>query len=400
MSRASAALSLDGPAATAIVRTIASVFAGATVLLGLLAAQAILPQLAATATWWDVPAVILVFGPPIAMAAVAWWVRARTLRIIAGVLGVAYPILMVTLKLALPTGQLDPSLQSPWILQLTALGTSAAAIAWPRWGTAFYVVAISVLLVPVRVAVYPGQILDIASQDALNGLLYDGVFAALAVAAIRAGAMVDGAASAARIEAEAVAAQLAQGRERARAEALIHDRVLAILLAAGRPEVHSTGSLAAQAENTLQELEQFREGPREQAPLKPAEFVWMQQALTTDIAPEAQFSYEVLADAEIPGPVVQAFAEAASEALRNSCRHAGEDARAVARAVHVRLSTDTLTVTILDDGKGFDPKQVAPTRLGLAVGVFGRMGHLDGGAARIVSAPGRGTTVVLEWTRA
>ncbi|HEX3679608.1 MAG TPA: hypothetical protein VHU90_07800 [Galbitalea sp.] len=392
-------LSLSGPAATGIMRTIAYVFAVASVLLGALAAPTILPQLPSIAAWWNISAVVLVFGPPISMGAIARWVNPATLKLMAGVLAVGYPVMMLTLKPALTAGYLAPALQSPWILQLTALGTTAAAIAWPRWWTASYVLLLAGLLALVRIEAFPRPILDVASQDALNGLLYDAVFAALAVVAIRAGASLDGAATAARLEAEGAAAELAKGRERARAEALMHDSVLATLLTAGRTEVRAAAALATQAKKTLAQLEQFRKGHHDQTDLNAQEFVWMQQSITTEIAPEAQFSYELIDGVEIPGEVVQAFAEATGESLRNSCRHAIVAGRETTRAVHVRFSTTVVTVTILDDGPGFDLSLVAPTRLGLSIGILGRMRDLDGAAARVMSRPGGGTTISLEWTR-
>ena len=83
----------------------------------------------------------------------------------------------------------------------------------------------------------------------------------------------------------------------------------------------------------------------------------------------------------------------AQEALRNVARHAG--------ARHVQVEVATLaagrTLTVTDDGRGFDPDALAESQ---------RQGHMgltllkslaqDGGAkVRVVSSPGHGTRVEM-----
>ncbi|WP_284255755.1 ATP-binding protein [Pseudolysinimonas kribbensis] len=86
-----------------------------------------------------------------------------------------------------------------------------------------------------------------------------------------------------------------------------------------------------------------------------------------------------------------------SEAVRNSLRHGGERGR-VLRQVTADVSDRRVRVVVLDDGVGFDAAAVDPTRLGIREGMIRRMA-LAGGRAEVVSRPGRGTTVVLEWRR-
>ena len=96
----------------------------------------------------------------------------------------------------------------------------------------------------------------------------------------------------------------------------------------------------------------------------------------------------------LPMDAVRALSASATEALRNSVRHAGED---VERAVRVRIDIASVRVDVRDDGCGFDTRSVAPHRLGLAVSIEGRMRQLPGGSADIVSGSGRGTTVTLTY---
>lgn len=94
----------------------------------------------------------------------------------------------------------------------------------------------------------------------------------------------------------------------------------------------------------------------------------------------------------VPRDVSAALIAAVRECLRNVARHAG-----VERAeVTVRRSKFALSVTVKDEGRGFDPSR--PTsRFGLRRSVLARMAAI-GGSARIVSVPGGGTTVHLRWS--
>jgi PAS domain S-box-containing protein len=78
------------------------------------------------------------------------------------------------------------------------------------------------------------------------------------------------------------------------------------------------------------------------------------------------------------------------EALTNVHRHS----RAHQADVRLHQFDQTLRITVRDEGIGFNPAEVAPNRLGLT-GVQERA-RLFGGTARIISAPGQGTTIDVE----
>ena len=63
----------------------------------------------------------------------------------------------------------------------------------------------------------------------------------------------------------------------------------------------------------------------------------------------------------------------------------------------IRLTGYGVTVTVRDEGAGFEPGAVDPYRLGLRVSIRGRLAAVRGGSARVTSTPGRGTTVTLDW---
>jgi signal transduction histidine kinase len=96
----------------------------------------------------------------------------------------------------------------------------------------------------------------------------------------------------------------------------------------------------------------------------------------------------------LPSHVLDAFLLALAECLENVRRHAG-----VAEA-HVTIVHDAQMVRamVTDAGVGFDLDAVGAERLGFKESIVNRLREV-GGDARLFSAPGSGTTVVLEAPR-
>ena len=93
----------------------------------------------------------------------------------------------------------------------------------------------------------------------------------------------------------------------------------------------------------------------------------------------------------LAGPVEAALLAAVDECILNADRHAG------AGHVDVLLSrtSDHVSVVVSDSGCGFDPSNLPADRLGVKESVLARMRDA-GGRAQVFSAPGRGTTILLE----
>jgi signal transduction histidine kinase len=387
-------------ATTRIVRILAFAFGVGALVFGVLTLPTIQSQLGMFQLWWTVPTVVWTFGIPLTMAVIARWSSVSMLRLLAGVTAVGYLLAMLTLWPALIGGHLSTTPDAPWLLELNAIGTTAAALAWRPWAVWTYMFFIAILVFVNRFLSGGPNFAEVAAQDALYTLLYTSVFATVALITIRAGRALDLATQAARKEATVTATAQARRQERARMEALMHDSVLSTLLTAAHEGDQFAAAASLQARKTLAQLELFTESPEPPPFVKGQEFVWMQQATTTEISPEAYFSYD-LDDPEaiIPGDVALAISEALAEALRNSLRHAELPTGRTARAVHVEVSTSGVRVVSLDDGNGFNPSLVPSTRLGIAVGISGRMARVDGGSARIESHVGSGTRVMLDWRR-
>jgi len=101
----------------------------------------------------------------------------------------------------------------------------------------------------------------------------------------------------------------------------------------------------------------------------------------------------------LPGRQADELTAAVRVALANVAQHAGGEARAW---VLLEDESDAVTVTVRDDGVGFDPARLDQARregrLGVAQSIVARM-EMIGGTATLESAPGAGTEVELRVPR-
>ncbi len=94
---------------------------------------------------------------------------------------------------------------------------------------------------------------------------------------------------------------------------------------------------------------------------------------------------------QLPADVKVAVYRIAQEALNNVFKHSG----AQNAAVSLRLRGRELTLTITDDGHGFDPALARAGSLGL--GIMRERAEAVGAQLSVTSAPGHGTTVAVTW---
>jgi hypothetical protein len=97
----------------------------------------------------------------------------------------------------------------------------------------------------------------------------------------------------------------------------------------------------------------------------------------------------------VDSEVASALTEATIQAVHNSVLHAGAKAT---RELSLKSTSSSLKIVIKDDGVGFRVSQVNRGRLGIKTSIIARMQSV-GGSAHVVSSPGQGTTVVLEWNK-
>ncbi len=109
-------------------------------------------------------------------------------------------------------------------------------------------------------------------------------------------------------------------------------------------------------------------------------------SLDTDLVVETRLEG---APAELPPEVALGLYRVAQESLRNAARHAG------ATRVEISLASVRFGVelAVRDDGKGFNPEAARATG-GLGLISLRERVNLLGGRLAVISAPGRGTTIV------
>ncbi|MFC0681084.1 sensor histidine kinase [Lysobacter korlensis] len=195
----------------------------------------------------------------------------------------------------------------------------------------------------------------------------------------------------------------AQRRQSAR---LLHDTVLGTLTLLAHSGVGvSPAALRQQSEEDAQLLRQLRLGanpsPSPSAPAALQQPVAETVLGTTLESVKRRFgrmglevSWHGTGQLLLPSEVLDAFLLALAECLENVRRHSG-----VTNA-HVTITDDETTVRALvtDSGVGFDLDGVEDDKLGFKESVVGRLAEV-GGKARLFSAAGSGTTVVLEVPR-
>ncbi|BDI23298.1 sensor histidine kinase [Herbiconiux sp. L3-i23] len=192
----------------------------------------------------------------------------------------------------------------------------------------------------------------------------------------------------------------AQRRQGAR---LLHDTVLASLTLLAHQGVGvSADALTQQAADDARLLRQLRLGT---APLPSAASEYnlktpVQESTlgNTLEAVKQRFgrmglvvSWHGTGQVLLPADVLDAFLGSLAECLENVRRHAGVE------EAHVTITDDDTSIRamVTDSGVGFDQSTIAEGRLGFKESVVARLREV-GGNVRVFSAPGSGTTVVLE----
>jgi signal transduction histidine kinase len=164
--------------------------------------------------------------------------------------------------------------------------------------------------------------------------------------------------------------------------ALLHDTAASTLLMVGQGADLPPERLAAQARRDLDVL---REGPWP-ATLARVDVVGaLRNVVAHSRTPTRLEGREQL---WVDGEVAHAVTAATREALNNVDRHA--------RATQARVVIGDDSVSVFDDGVGFDQAYAARGH-GIAESVSARMTRA-GGSASVRSAPGAGTSVVLSWS--
>ncbi|MCM3896984.1 ATP-binding protein [Gordonia sputi] len=346
-----------------------------------------------TAPWYTPTAVLLTFGTGLAMAPLAYRAGYRRLQAITGISAIGYLITLALWWVAWDGGQIH-TVQGLWLSMFPGLAAICAALAFrPAWAFVVLVVAVSGSIVADRLVRQAQVIGPIVGQLAWMNA-FSMVFVVATIMGRRTARVLDQSRAEAYATTAAAAAAQARSAERARFDVLTHDSVMSTLLLAARRGTSS--ELVQDARNALASIDRAGSDDVDDDVGASRALSHIRAAVAL-VAPQQTVSAFVDDDAvRYPGAVVTALAASAAEAVRNSLRHAGPEARTRVRA---SSTFDRLTVEIIDTGTGFDPDAIPASRLGISVSIVGRMSKLDGASATIESQPGRGTTVRLSWNR-
>lgn len=228
--------SAPGPQAAArVARTITAVAGIATLVFLGLAIVPIAEAAPSLEPWFGIVAAPLVFGLPPAIAVIGKFVGLRALRALLAGYALIFLAIVVLWVPALRDG-LPPGL-APWPLEVTALATVPAAIAWRAPVAWAYLIVNSILIVPIRIVSSGGENVAVALQFGLFTLTFASIFTALAMVAMRNGYALDSATEVARSTTARAAAAASRAQEQSRLDALVHDSVMVTLLSASQSQL-------------------------------------------------------------------------------------------------------------------------------------------------------------------
>ena len=268
----------------------------------------------------------------------------------------------------------------------------ATAVLSPR-GRFLYIV----LLAPFLIAGYPVEDgLGLPTEEVMFYTAFALTDIGLLTWLLRQAQALDGADSRRRALLIRLRTDASRARARRRADNFIHDHILSVLKTVPATSA-GVAQLRAGAREALADLDTAAAEPSE--PVRSSELL---AALTRRLraigGDDVVISDSITQDLEMPREVAQALIDAAAEALRNSLTHAADPEQdPITRTATLRSDADGVTITVSDDGRGFDPEHATISRYGISGSIIARM-HDVAGEARIDSSPGTGTTVTLSWS--
>ena len=339
---------------------------------------------------------IVVFVPLAAMLLAC--VVGRGVRTFSGIFAVVYVLALA----AWPT-VVDPldkgAGDQPWIFFLVNVGVVAAMLAFPLWLQFAGAAGMPFVYGYVRLVQgeFSREFWVTTAFDVSFTLILGVVIVSLGWMFRSVAAGVDEARGQAVASYSTAAAAAAAEEERAAMSALMHDSVLAALIAAERAEGERAEELAvAMAREALTRLANTeaavaQEGSDE--PVGTAQIIVELRRALSELGADAIVE-ERGGIGLIPGRAARALVLAARQAIGNAVSHAN------GRGLHIiveRHADEGVVVTVSDTGSGFDVDSIGADRLGIRASIFARMAGVAG-TADIVSDE-HGTTVTLGWVR-
>jgi signal transduction histidine kinase len=340
------------------------------------------------------PALGLLLASFIAILISSFAGRARSIWF--GAHAVIVLLLVALWPLQLAVGVNLPADFQPWVWWAVGMASLCAAIAWPTWLAVSYIVANPLLWFLIRFddAVASNN-LDDLFRDASYTLLFPALLAALIWLLRNEVSKVDDAGAQAINNAIEQARTDAAERERQRLDALVHDSVLHALLSASSAETEAERKAASDlARYSLNRLAELDSEPEEPAAVSGHGLLRSLRKACLRLDPDLEVSTSGASTATIAEPVAEAITTATIQAVENALQHAA--AARISVALKISGETDSISVDVSDNGRGFRVSRVDRNRIGIQTSIIGRM-RAVGGRAEVSSELGRGTTVRLVW---
>ena len=272
------------------------------------------------------------------------------------------------------------------------IAVAATAVLSPR-GRFLYVV----LLAPFLIAGYPAQDgLRLPAEEVMFYLVSSLGNMALLTWLLRQAQALDEATTRQRSLLIRLRTDASRARARRRADNFIHDRILSVLKTVPATPA-GVAQLRAGAREALADLDTAAAEPDEPSARSSELLAALTRRLRAIGGDDVVISDSITKNLNLPQEVARALVDAAAEALRNSLTHAaGPDRGPIMRTAALRSDADGVTITVSDDGRGFDPEHTGASRYGVSGSIITRMRDAQG-QALIDSSPGAGTTVTLSW---
>ena len=292
-----------------------------------------------------------------------------------------------------------PNNVTPFIWWSLGWGGISAGLGFNRFIAPAYLVFLPMLFAYVQTSPAGGSAVpSVAIQDGVYTFLISAVMTGM-VWFLRWRAQEQDIASEFAAEAAAKSAALsAVNAERIRVGAVVHNQILSALNAAINAYSPQQQEVAAQlASGAINRLRNYSSEVVEKGQSVSADAFF--EALTNLIQAQSDqisISSSAEGDLQIPFEVAGAITEATLQAVTNSMVHAGP--KVASRRVSMKAHNGELKISVVDDGKGFWPNRVSKNNLGIRMIIHRRVEDL-GGQARVISRPGEGTTVIIEWSQ-
>lgn len=284
----------------------------------------------------------------------------------------------------------------PWIWWAIGLSAILAAVFANRIFASIYLPAVAVSWFVVELAIF-GQ------QRFLQAILDSAYFVIFALAILGlVGVVRQSAENVDLANTEAIQSSIERAKQEAiekesqRLDALIHDQVLHTLLLAARAETES--EVLSARRSALRAIESLEEGLSEQNKLGPVTSSGLLAAIANaakNLDPRIEVNVHIEKSFEIPSDAALAITEATMQALDNAVQHSS------AKLIELSMNAESdskLFFSIEDDGVGFRINRVPQNRIGINTSIKFRMESVNG-TGEIVSSPGNGTRVRLEWRK-